>query len=105
MRVTLKVEYKQQAVRHNIFYLYNILIALIKWYGTVLKRFALGTANLATAFATLISLLKVFFFEYRLELMELLAKERDPVKQLSEAERKEQRVSRSSRRYCKEPMN
>jgi len=83
MRVTLKVEYKQVAVRHNLD-LYNNE-SLDKLVRRCAERFALGTAYLATAFATLINLLE----SYRLEQMKLLAKEKEPVKQLTEAERKE----------------
>ncbi|OQP68409.1 hypothetical protein [Niastella populi] len=83
MRVTLKVEYKQQAVRHNLD-LYNN-DSLDKLVRRCAERFTLGTAYLATAFATLINLLE----EYRLEQLQLLAKEKEPVKQLTEAERKE----------------
>jgi len=58
MRVTLKVEYKQQAVHHNLD-LYNneSLDKLVRRCG---ERFALGTAYLATPFATLINLLEAY---------------------------------------------
>src|ERR1043165_9354829 len=83
MRVTLKVEYKQQAVRHNLD-LYNNE-SLDKLVRRCAERFALGTAYLATAFATLINLLEV----YRLEQLKKQAVEKETVKQLTEAERKE----------------
>ncbi|WP_208025682.1 hypothetical protein [Niastella caeni] len=83
MRVTLKVEYKQVAVRHNLD-LYNN-DNLDKLVRRCAERFALGTGYIATAFATLINLLE----EYRLEQLKLLAKEKEPVKQLTEPERKE----------------
>lgn len=82
MRVTVKVEYKQMAVRHNLD-LYNNE-SLDKLLRRCAERFTLGTAYLATAFATLINLLE----EYRLEQLKLLAKKEEPVKQLTEAERK-----------------
>ena len=50
MRVTLKVEYKLQAVRHNLD-LYNNE-SLDKLVRRCAERFALGTAYLATTFAT-----------------------------------------------------
>ncbi|THU32401.1 hypothetical protein FAM09_26780 [Niastella caeni] len=83
MRVTLKVEYKQVAVRHNID-LYNN-DSLDKLVRRCAERFTLGTAYMATAFSILINLLE----EYRLEQLKLLAKEKEPVKQLTESERKE----------------
>jgi hypothetical protein len=83
MRVTLKVEYKQQAVRHNLD-LYNTE-SLDKLVRRCAKKFALGTAYLAIAFAGLINELEA----YRLEQLKQLAKEKEPLKQLTEAERKE----------------
>ena len=83
MRVTLKVEYKQQAVRHNLD-LYNN-DSLDKLVRRCAERFALGTAYLATAFAGLINELEA----YRIEQLKALAKEKEPVKQLTETERKE----------------
>ena len=50
MRVTLKVEYKQQAVRHNLD-LYNNE-SLDKLVRRSAERFALGTAYIASTFAT-----------------------------------------------------
>jgi predicted transcriptional regulator len=82
MRVTLKVEYKQQAVRHNLD-LYNNE-SLDKLVRRCAERFTLGTAYLAAAFAGLINELEA----YRLEQLKALAKEKEPVKQLSESERK-----------------
>ena len=61
MRVTLKVEYNQVAVRHNLD-LYNN-DSLDKLLRRCAERFALGTAYLATAFAGLINELEA----YRLE--------------------------------------
>jgi hypothetical protein len=58
MRVTLKVEYKQQAVRHNLD-LYNNE-SLDKLVRRCAERFALGTSYLAAAFSTLINLLEVY---------------------------------------------
>lgn len=66
MRVTLKVEYKQQAVRHNLD-LYNNE-SLDKLVRRCAERFAWGTAYIAAAFATLINLLE----QYRLEQSRLL---------------------------------
>jgi dsDNA-binding SOS-regulon protein len=83
MRVTLKVEYKQQAVRHNLD-LYNNE-SLDKLVRRCAERFALGTAYLASAFAGLINELEA----YRLEQLELLAKEKEPIKQLTDVEKKE----------------
>lgn len=83
MRVTLKVEYKQQAVRHNLD-LYNNE-SLDKLVRRCAERFALGTAYLATAFVTLINLLEA----YRLEQLKKQAVEKETAKQLTEAERKE----------------
>src|ERR1044072_1842320 len=83
MRVTLKVEYKQQAVRHNLD-LYNNE-SLDKLVRRCAERFTLGTAYLATAFAILINQLE----EYRLEQLKALTKEKEPVKQLTESEKKE----------------
>jgi len=83
MRVTLKVEYKQLAVRHNLD-LYNNE-SLDKLVRRCAERFTLGTAYLATAFAGLINLLE----SYRLEQLKALAKEKEPVKHLTDAEKKE----------------
>jgi hypothetical protein len=58
MRVTLKVEYRQQAVRHNLD-LYNNE-SLDKLVRRCAERFALGTAYLATTFSTLINLLEAY---------------------------------------------
>jgi hypothetical protein len=83
MRVTLKVEYKQQAVRHNLD-LYNNE-SLDKLVRRCAERFVLGTGYIAMAFATLINLLEA----YRLEQLKQLAEEKQPIKQLTEPERKE----------------
>jgi hypothetical protein len=83
MRVTLKVEYKQNAVRHNLD-LYNNE-SLDKLVRRCAERFALGTSYVAGAFAMLINLLEAS----RLEQLKLLAKEKEPLKQLTEAERME----------------
>jgi hypothetical protein len=83
MRVTLKVEYKQQAVRHNLD-LYNN-DSLDKLVRRCAERFALGTGYIAGAFAILINLLEA----YRLDQLKLLAKEKEPIKQLTEAEMKD----------------
>lgn len=83
MRVTLKVEYKQQAVRHNLD-LYNNE-SVDKLVKRCAERFALGIAYIATAFAGLINTLET----YRLEQLKTLAVEKETVKQLTEAERKE----------------
>lgn len=83
MRVTLKVEYRQQAVRHNLD-LYNN-DSLDKLIRRCAESFALGTAYLATAFATLINLLEA----YRLDQLKKQAVEKETVKQLTEAEKKE----------------
>ena len=79
MRVTLKVEYKQQAVRHNLD-LYNNE-SLDKLVRRCAERFTLSTAYIASAFATLVNLLDV----YRLDQLKLLAKEKESLKQLTEA--------------------
>jgi hypothetical protein len=78
MRVTLKVEYKQQAIRHNLD-LYNNE-SVDKLVKRCAERFALGTAYIATAFAILINQLEA----YRLEQFKTLAVEKETVKQLSE---------------------
>jgi hypothetical protein len=83
MRVTLKVEYKQQAVRHNLD-LYNNE-SLDKLVRRCAERFALGTAYLATAFATLINHLEA----YRLDQLNKRAVEKEAVKPLTEAEKKQ----------------
>jgi hypothetical protein len=83
MRVTLKVEYKQQAIRHNLD-LYNNE-SVDKLVKRCAERFALGTAYIATAFAGLINTLEA----YRLEQLKALAVEKETIKQLTEAERKE----------------
>ncbi|AEV99203.1 hypothetical protein Niako_2870 [Niastella koreensis GR20-10] len=83
MRVTLKVEYKQQAIRHNLD-LYNTE-SLDKLVRRCAERFTLGTTYMAGAFATLINLLET----YRLDQLKLLVKEKEPVKQLTPAERKQ----------------
>jgi len=83
MRVTLKVEYKQQAIRHNLD-LYNNE-SVDKLIKRCAERFALGTAYIATAFATLINALEA----YRLEQLKALAVEKQTVKQLTEAEKKD----------------
>ncbi|OQP45030.1 hypothetical protein A4H97_33225 [Niastella yeongjuensis] len=71
MRVTLKVEYKQQAVRHNLD-LYNNE-SLDKLVRRCAERFTLGTAYISGAFATLINLLEA----YRLEQLKLLPKKKN----------------------------
>src|ERR1044072_6089692 len=83
MRVTLKVEYKQQAVRHNLD-LYNNE-SLDKLVRRCAERFALGTAYIAESFATLVNLLE----EYRLEQLKKQVADKETVKQLTEAEKKE----------------
>ncbi|OQP52811.1 hypothetical protein A4H97_24230 [Niastella yeongjuensis] len=83
MRVTLKVEHKQQAVRHNLD-LYNN-DSLDKLVRRCAERFALGTSYISSAFATLINLLEA----YRLEQLKQLTKEKEQVKQLTEPEKKE----------------
>jgi chromosomal replication initiation ATPase DnaA len=83
MRVTLKVEYKQQAIRHNLD-LYNNE-SVDKLVKRCAERFALGTTYIATAFAGLINTLQA----YRLEQLKALAVEKETVKQLTEAERKD----------------
>src|SRR3954469_21115102 len=83
MRVTLKVEYKQQAVRHNLDFYNNE--SLDKLVRRCAERFALSTGYIAGVFATLINLLEA----YRLEQLKLLVKEKEPIKQLTEVERRE----------------
>lgn len=57
MRVTLKIEYKLQAIRHNLD-LYNNE-SLDKLVRRCAERFTLGTAYVAAAFSTLINLLEL----------------------------------------------
>ena len=83
MRVTLKVEYKQTAIRHNLD-LYNNE-SLDKLVRRCAERFALGTAYLAVAFAALINELET----YRLEQLKKQTVEKETIRQLTEAERKE----------------
>ncbi|WP_315814230.1 hypothetical protein [Paraflavitalea speifideaquila] len=56
MRVTLKIEWKQLAVRHNLD-LYNDT-ALDKLIRKCAERFSLGTAYMAEVFAALITVLE-----------------------------------------------
>src|SRR5690349_12483952 len=73
MRVTLKLEYQQQAIRHNLD-LYNNE-SVDKLVKRCAERFALGTAYIATAFAALINTLE----SYRLEQLKALAVEKETV--------------------------
>lgn len=82
MRVTLKVEYRQQVLRHNHLFNSESLDKLVRQCA---ERFALGTAYLAAAFATLINLLEA----YRLDQLKKQAVERVAVKPLTEAEKKQ----------------
>lgn len=83
MRVTLKVEYNQQAVRHNLD-LYN-QESIDKLVRRCAERFTLGTFYLTTAFAQLINELET----YRIEQLKTLMAEKQTAKLLTEPERLE----------------
>ena len=83
MRVTVKVEWKNNAVRHNLD-LYNdsAVDKLVKRCG---ERFGLGTVFIQQAFALLINELEA----YRLQELNKLAVEKQTAKQLTSQERKQ----------------
>ena len=83
MRVTLKIEWKEQTIRHNLD-LYNDG-SLDKLIRKCAERFSLGTAYMTTVFAELINVLEA----YRLEQIAKLSADKVENKQLSAAERQE----------------
>lgn len=83
MRVTLKIEYKQQAIRHNLD-LYNDS-AMDKLVKKCAERFALGTGYITTALSELVNALEA----YRLEQLSKTVAYTKPMKELTTEEKKQ----------------